>query len=795
MPSRRAHFPRRTEFFGSPQLTFAYLLVGIENGIDAFALPLLLIGIFVALAFLGVFKALYPWAHLAALVVFTVAFFDALGKSRRRFHPASRTLAKRRVEAASGLKHRPLDVLEDRPASADPAQQLLWQTHAAQARAQTARLRWPRWVLSLADRDPYALRYALLILLTLGALSGWGVWGGRLLAAINPDLGREFHLLTPTLDAWITPPEYTGLPPIMIATPAGARHDSDVIDVPTGSVITAHLADHGDTPTLVIGGKDVAFSADDHSDFGVTQAITAGDRIAISRGWQTLASWRIRVIPDNPPAIAFSEPPSATARATTQIAYEASDDYGVASVRATITPRESLAGAPNTPVEVELSAPQAKDVKRVAFEDLTASPWAGMSVAIRLKATDAAGHVTETAPQDFVLPERAFFHPIARVLVDERKKLLMNPDDDNARNEAANIMAGIAHEPSAYKGDPVVLMALRTGAVRLVLDRSREAIPPVSDALWQTAVRIEDGTAGVASETLRQAQKDLADALDSNASDAEVQKLIDRLHQALARYLSELSAQAAMQPVPPKELQQLLGPATNMLTPEDLDRMLEQMRGLSAAGSRDEARAELQQLQQLLENLGTSQPHVTAEQQAKLERLAALRELSGKQQKLLDETFRSDGADHSALALQQENLRQALRSLIESNKGDDVDDLNQTDRAMKEAGARLQHGTSHGALAAQNEAMADLDRAIKNLSDDLRSAMLMLPRPGFGAGGDPFGRSSFGGFANDDGSVRVPDQMDVRRVREIMDELERRAGDGSRTKDERDYIERLLQNF
>jgi hypothetical protein len=59
---------------------------------------------------------------------------------------------------------------------------------------------------------------------------------------------------------------------------------------------------------------------------------------------------------------------------------------------------------------------------------------------------------------------------------------------------------------------------------------------------------------------------------------------------------------------------------------------------------------------------------------------------------------------------------------------------------------------------------------------------------------DPFGRD-YGNLFRDDGSIKVPEQMETKRVREILDELQRRAGDMSRPKTERDYIERLLQNF
>jgi hypothetical protein len=61
-----------------------------------------------------------------------------------------------------------------------------------------------------------------------------------------------------------------------------------------------------------------------------------------------------------------------------------------------------------------------------------------------------------------------------------------------------------------------------------------------------------------------------------------------------------------------------------------------------------------------------------------------------------------------------------------------------------------------------------------------------------GEGQDPFGRN---GFTRDDGGVKVPQQMEMRRVREILNELQRRSGDMNRPKTERDYIDRLLQNF
>jgi RNA polymerase-interacting CarD/CdnL/TRCF family regulator len=49
--------------------------------------------------------------------------------------------------------------------------------------------------------------------------------------------------------------------------------------------------------------------------------------------------------------------------------------------------------------------------------------------------------------------------------------------------------------------------------------------------------------------------------------------------------------------------------------------------------------------------------------------------------------------------------------------------------------------------------------------------------------------------AIDDESVKIPDEADVQRAREILRELYRRSGDRSRPPIERDYIDRLLRRF
>lgn len=801
---RPARSPLKTAKIGSRQLTFAYWMLSVEKALVIFGRPLIFVSGFIALAWLGFFEQLYPWAHLVALIVFAVAFFGALGNGRRAWRSIRYGEVKRCVEEASGLSHRPLDVLEDRPVNVDSDQSMLWQLHVARAKKQLRDLRWPKWSTQLADHDPYALRYGVMVLLAIGALCGWGALGGRLIDALNPALGKQLHMVAPTLDAWITPPEYTGLPPLMIATPADIRHKDGILNVPEGSILNAHLAERESrTPVLVANDEKTVFTTDSHGDYEASTVLKSGNVITIKRGWQTLGSWHIRIVPDMPPEVAFTEVPTVTERKSVRLAYDAKDDYGVTSVALHVQPRVSLPGADNTPVDLSLATTESKDIQRVSFEDLSSNPWAGLPVTLTLVATDAVGHKSESKPVDFTLPEKAFFQPVAQALIEERKKLLQQPDDEVIRSEAANVMASIAHQPSNYRNDPLVLMALRTGAVRLVLDHDHVSSLAVNDLLWQSALRIESGGLGMAEQNLRQAQKDLADALDHNASEQEVQQKIDRLHQALAQYLGQLATRMSLHAVPAADLNQVLGAQTNMLSPQDLERMLNKIRDLSATNARDAARQQLSQLQQLLENLSTESQPLSDVQKQELQTLEALRALSHQQQQVLDKTFQSaerneDAKSHS-LASDQDSLMQRLQALmapLDMKSLQHAVGLSQGVDAMQKASQALHQGTLRGAVPHQNDALEALQKVSQAMAEKLRMSMMMLPGPGrqYGQNKDPLGHGH-DGLQQDDDGVKVPDQFETHRVREIMDELQRRSGDMSRSKTERDYIDRLLQNF
>lgn len=802
----------------APKVALALVMTIVERVARYFSNPLLLVSGFVAAAWAGTFSALPIWAHIIALVSFVALLCSELGRSCSKWRPFSEASARRRVEKASRLAHNPLDALQDRPAT--EGQNELWKEHVARAQAQTRNLKWPRWSKALGLRDPYALRYAALLVLLASAVMGRHALLGSLSDAVNPAIEELKPPPQMALDVWISPPEYTGLPPVVLSSSSGAvealgksqRYPSNApVSVPEGSVVTAHVSGNATVARLSLSAEGAShsqpFTADKSGKNNAEASATLRQdgRLTIRKGWWTLASWSVRTVPDKPPQVTLNEPPTVTSRKSLRFSINAEDDYGVESIILRVTPREPLPGARNEPVEMELAAPNAKTVRRVAYEDITSLPWAGLPVDLSLIAIDAAGHRTVSQSIAYTLPERIFMHPLAQAVVEERHKLLHNPDDENTRNEAANVMAGIARRPAGFRGDELILMGLRAGAVRLVLDRDRSATGSVIDLMWPLAVRIEDGAVGSAEKALRQAQKDLADALDRKAGAADIHRLIDRLRQTLAQYLRDLAAQMTARPGPTEDLSRWIGSqaASRAFTPDDLNAMLEKLQELSAAGDTQKALEQLARFQQALENIRKDRPQLSAEQRQALEKLKDLRALARDQRQLLDKTFSSAERDADrksgdkqlrALAGEQDALSRRMKALLDSLNGsagaqDLPDNLAKAETDMNAAAQSLRSAAGKPAMQHQNNALKALQSAEESMIDNLSQNLFLLPGP------DNFLERDYGSLVSPGQNVELPDKQEIRRVRQILDELQRRANDKSRPQDERDYLERLLQNF
>jgi uncharacterized protein (TIGR02302 family) len=264
--------------------------------------------------------------------------------------------------------------------------------------------------------------------------------------------------------------------------------------------------------------------------------------------------------------------------------------------------------------------------------------------------------------------------------------------------------------------------------------------------------------------------------------------------------------------------------------------MIDRMERLSRQGDKEGAQALLDQLQQMLENLQMAQPG-----QGDSDMEQALNELDDmirKQQQLRDKTFKQgqdsrrdrmrgkQGNEQGMGDLQQDQqgLRDRLKKLQQElakrgmgqqgqdgqpggqqggDQGDDNgDNLGDADNAMGDAGGKLGDGNADGAVDAQGKAVEALRKGAQKLAEAMQQGDGEGQGPGDRAGRqqagpngtDPLGRP-LRSHDYDELSKMVPGEIDVQKVRRILEELRRRLADPSRPQIELDYIERLLKDY
>ena len=682
--------------------------------------------------------------------------------------------AARRLERDSVLKHRPISEAHDALAAGagDPVAEELWRAHLSLRLRLLGpiRLAWPR--SDLARCDPRALRFVVLALIVLAALAAGSDWQQRFLAALGPSADS-----VATLDAWIDPPLYTGEAPIYLAK--GGPH---TMSVPQGSVLNLRIHGANHLPSATLDGA--RFEGGD-GEYAASTPLGADAHVRVRAGGHTIGSWKFAVIPDRKPTIAFAAPPAVTDRQALELSYKASDDYGVIAARAVIRPH----GRQGDPIILDLQLPgrSVKSVSQTAFRDLTEHPYAGLDVDITLEAADAAGQTASSNSVVFRLPQRIFTDPLARALIEQRQNLASL--GDGARGRVLRTLDALTLAPDKFYSQAMgAYLALRAASWGLKYANDRQDIERIEDLLWQTAVGLEQGGLLTMAEQLRRMQQTLIQMMAQGAPQSEIDALLARYQDLLQRYLTALAQNAPQTGAP-------LDPKAKILGAQDLAALLKAIAELSQSGDRLKAMQLLAMLQEMLENLqvvgGPGGPGALADDQA----LRDLSELMGKQRLLLDKTFRQsqgtgDPKDGGAkgLAQQQGQLQNDLGALLKKGgKTPSQSDLRRAEKMMGEAA---------GALG-----LGDLPRAgtlQKNILDALRKgAEAMAGGRGKGQQGsqDPFGRTAAGRGAGTGGTLRIPDASVLRRARDILNELRKRAGEQGRPKEELDYIDRLLKQF
>jgi uncharacterized protein (TIGR02302 family) len=643
--------------------------------------------LFLLASLLGLWSQLPEITHKSVLAVFGLIGLAGLVAAIRTPMP-TRDEAVRRLEARSGVPHRPASTYEDTVTMSghDPATQSIWAAHKARLEGLLGGMRVGSPEPRTDKHDPFALRALLLLGLAVTLAVVGDSARDRLWAAFR--FGPVVNAANARLDAWVTPPPYTGRAPILLADGAqggtiAPAADGKPQEIPEKSLLIVRTAGTGlgeltleltdadgkivkppvdpkaaekaaDKAKTASGAAQAAAQAPQSSDSAEARLeMTRSGTIRAYSGRTEVARWAFQVIPDQPPSIRLVKEPERSLRGSVKLTYKMEDDYGVASAEARFkrvpTPAADPATAwarrpdlrgPRRPLfklptfALKLPKDPSKPTVVTSSHEVGSHPLAGTKVQMTLVARDHAGNTGQSKSVEMTLPSRAFRKPLARAVVEQRRFLA---EDSRSRLQVAKVLDALTMEPEGYIKDSRAYLGLRDARHRLMRDRSREGLKSVMDQLWHVALRLEDGMNKTEAEKrLRDIQEKLSEALKNGASDEEIQALMQELRQALAEFLQQLAEGQQ-----PGEGQPQQG--GQELSQQDLDRMLQNLENMARGGARDQAQDMLSQLRDLLENLqpGTQQAQGQGGQgnQQMMQMMDQFGDIIGKQQQLLDDTF------------------------------------------------------------------------------------------------------------------------------------------------------------
>ncbi|MCB1459305.1 MAG: TIGR02302 family protein [Nitratireductor sp.] len=848
------------------------------------AMPFLcVVLIFLSASWFGLWRVLPTWVHYPALGLFVIAAIASLLHLRAFRLPETGEIT-RRVEHASGLEDRPVTAQLDAMAmgSDDDFARTLWAEHrermAARLRDLSAGMPSPD-----TDRlDPWALRAFLAIIAFVAFGFSHSSQGGRIADILEP-ANDTATLLTRT-DAWINPPPYTRKPPVYLKTPSQeneADRQAAAATVSDQARVPVEVPEGSELFLRVVGARNIrlAFETTDGPQEifpdgadpnGTDQARTESARAA-SRGDETsfrtllnrdglvkllsgnkeIASWPVAVIADTAPRISFSEMPSPALSGSLQLSYSVEDDYGVTAARAEISPlmkqdpdARPLVAAPE--VALPLPRQRARSGTSKTVRDLTSHPWAGSKVTITLAAEDDARQTGRSEPHEMVLPGRNFINPLALALLEQRRILAL---DANKAPYVANLLDAVTTAPEVFIDNAAAFIAMKVAYRRTLDARNDDELREVLDLLWETALAVEFGDLSEAERRLRDAQDALSKALEENASDEEIAKLMDELRKAMDEFMQMLAQQSLQNPQMQNPLTQ--NDMARMLRQRDLERMMDRIEDLARSGSKDAARQLLSEMQRMMENLraGRHQQQRQMEGNRTNQALDKLSELMRQQQQLMDETFRMQQRDPQGrenngeqqegqnqqgqnqqsqdqqgqqpggdrpmtaeefaeamkrLQEQQEALEKQLGELGEQLKSlglDPSEAFGEAQQEMGEAGENLGQSRPGDAAGNQGQALEALRRGAQQMMQQMagdRQPGGQQQGEGQQAGqdrqrSDPLGRREGSDGLESSETTKVPGEIEAQRAREIMEAIRKRLSQPLAPRIEKDYLERLLE--
>jgi uncharacterized protein (TIGR02302 family) len=667
----------------------AWVALAFERIWRGLVFPLAVIGLFLCVSWAGLWLEVPHTARIVLVLLFGGLLGYSLVRLIRTAIP-SRREALDRIDRVSGFAHHPASVLDDSLANAgqDPVTQALWNLHKRRAANFIGQLRSGAPSPGVTSIDRYALRAGVLVALIACAFLAGPEKYARVAAAFDwrgtGVSGNGYRL-----DAWIDPPPYTGKAPqlLNLSAPEAKLPDRPMaIEAPVNSTVIVRSSG-GETAIDTRGALAEIIPAKSVTANGPARQLSraageterrlllSGDAdLALHHAGGLIGNFEIHVIADRPPSVALTEAPKSNARGSLTLAYRLSDDYGVTSITADFT-------APKTPegdlyTGRSLAAPAHADLSlapgtgglgdATTTADLSDHPWAGLRVTMTLAAKDDGGNEGKSEPVEITLPRKPFANPLARAIAEQRRDLLLRPDD-KAQVETA--LSALMIAPEAFGTKDSIYLGLRIASDRLNAAKTDADLVSLADYLWNMALQIENGDLSDAERDMRAAEQKLREALQRNASPEEIRKLTEELRAAMDKFVKELAQKDPNQGTDSSPNQ------NRGVTPKQLQSMLDQMQELAKSGNMADAQKALDQLQNILENLKSANKQNSDPRARETRRaLSDLDRMSKEQQDLRDETYRQSQNEQNGQPSPRNKQRRSQSSRQQQSPDGSQDD-------------------------------------------------------------------------------------------------------------------------
>ena len=597
----------------------------------------------------------------------------SLGWEAVRIRPPCTADIDRRIERASGLKHRPLLTLQDELETESAWGATLWASHQARAAASLvgARTGWPAPLAAL--RDPYSLRALLWLLLVTGLVIAGPELPARFSSALALPSWPIFA--APQVNAWITPPAYTGQAPLLLSP-------GQDVTVLQGSRLT--IVVNGSEDDISFSGAKLPTATLAANSRRADGVLTRSGILSVCPWWRRLARWHITTLPPGAPVLNLA--PITLARGAPNLSWQASDPYGLASLRAALQPQ----GYPHAlPEGVALPTTTGKGTARL---DISDTPYGGLPVNVRLQAKNLAGRSAMSNAQTVTLPLMPLHDPTAQLLGNARQALALMPEQEHA----------IAWEAAAHGATPAQQHFLRRGCAARGAGHRDASAPCRPRSGGRPPADTDPPDRGRARLRRLPGFCPRRPGLVEGSGPRECRP--EHAEPAVAGHAAG-ARPAYRRPRP--AIPQLAGPDVTGCRQLRVSRLAQQIAADQQAGRNQQAQAELQQLAAALRALQSARPMSAAEAaraQAAAQSAQDLNQLMQKQAHLLDQT-----AKGNATAEQQGQLRTGLQSLgagLQKAGIANLPGLGQAGQAMQAAQSALGRQDKGGAQSAESAAIS-----------------------------------------------------------------------------------------